>query len=333
MELTLRTPAAPTASAIDDLRAHGICDEDIRLAVDFQDVQRRAGVPVFPLRVICGLDTPQRRSGQLGTTPVFTKNPTRRPGKRALDITRSRVWANSVQTGSTAEAEFAVPLTQRLRGRLVIAGKRALKLGRKLACAARGGERALTANERKLISYSPSCQQILVELLDNEKFRKGWCIPTYETIARWTGLSRSTIYRSLRVLADIGLIEWIRRFDCTRDSVVGARSTQTSNLYRFCLPTWLETLVGLQPPGPADDAHRREQATADHAEMLATWSPAAQGKCTPAMVADVGCRLAQRLGYKHQARECHDGHPPLREDSIDNKQTSDKPPGGASPTA
>jgi hypothetical protein len=73
----------------------------------------------------------------------------------------------------------------------------------------------------KLVCYTPSCQQILIELLDNEKFRKGWCIPAYETIMGWTGLSRSTIYRSLRTLADIGMIEWIRRFIYTQDKDVG----------------------------------------------------------------------------------------------------------------
>jgi hypothetical protein len=109
-----------------------------------------------------------------------------------------------------------------MRARLVIAGKRVLKLGRKLACEARAGERALTDREMKLVCYTPSCQQILIELLDNEKFRKGWCIPAYETIMGWTGLSRSTIYRSLRTLADIGMIEWIRRFIYTQDKDVGA---------------------------------------------------------------------------------------------------------------
>lgn len=322
MELTLRTPNMPADSVIEELRGEGVSYEDIRMALDFQASQRQAGAPVFPLRVICGLEAPQRRSGRVGTARVLAGTPKPRGRKGGLHITRNEVWANSVQTGTDEEAEFASPLTPRMRGRLVIAGKRALKLGRELACQARAGARVLTKREEKLVCYTPSCQQILIELLDNEKFRKGWCIPAYETIMGWTGLSRSTVYRSLRTLADIGMIEWIRRFIYARDNEVGARSTQTSNLYRFRLPQWLEKLVGLFVPVPADEDDRRALAAEDHAQMLAGLPSAERRRAMPecpkarARLISAGLRLDVRMADDRKIQECHGGLPPLNKDSI-----------------
>ncbi|NKJ02660.1 helix-turn-helix domain-containing protein [Novosphingobium sp. SG707] len=328
MLLTLQTPVQPAGSVIEDLRAEGLSFEDIRMGLDLQEAQRRSGAPVLPLRVICGLDAPQRRTNRVGNARILAGTPKPRGRKGGLHITRNEVWANSVQTGTDEEAEFASPLTQRMRARLVIAGKRALKLGRQLACEARAGARALTEQEMKLVCYTPSCQQILIELLDNEKFRKGWCIPAYETIAAWTGLSRSTIYRSLRTLADIGMIEWIRRFIYAHDKEIGARSTQTSNLYRFRLPEWLEKLVGLHTPLPADEEDRRAQAAEEHAAMIATLPPAERRRALPtdvvarAGLVAAGLRLDLRLGVERQARECHDGLPPLIKDYIYKNERS-----------
>lgn len=328
MELTLQSPARPAGSVIEALQAEGVSYDDIRMGLDLQEVQRKAGVPVLPLRVICGLDAPQRRNNQIGNARVLAGTPIPRGRKGGLHITRNEVWANSVQTGSDEEAEFASPLTQRMRARLVIAGKRVLKLGRQLACEARAGERALTEREMKLVCYTPSCQQILIELLDNEKFRKGWCIPAYETIMGWTGLSRSTIYRSLRTLADIGMIEWIRRFIYTQDKDVGARSTQTSNLYRFRLPEWLEKLVGLHTPLPADEEDRRSHAAEEHAAMLATLPAAERRRALPADEVDrarlvaAGLRVDLRLAAERKARECHVGLPPLIKDYIYKNEKS-----------
>lgn len=328
MELTLRTPETPASSVIEALRGEGVSYDDIRMALDLQASQRQAGAPVLPLRVICGLEAPQRRSGQVGNARVLAGTPKPRGRKGGLHITRNEVWADSVQTGTDEEAEFASPLTPKMRGRLVIAGKRVLKMGRELACQARAGARVLSEREQKLVCYTPSCQQILIELLDNEKFRKGWCIPAYETIMGWTGLSRSTVYRSLRTLADIGMIEWIRRFIYARDDEVGARSTQTSNLYRFRLPQWLEKLVGLFVPIPADEEDRRALAAEDHARMLASLAPAERRRAMPVcataragMIA-AGLRLDLRVAEDRKARECHDGLPPLNMDSIYKKGLS-----------
>ena len=39
--------------------------ENIRTALDLQATQRRHGVPVLPLRVICGLEKPQHRNDRV----------------------------------------------------------------------------------------------------------------------------------------------------------------------------------------------------------------------------------------------------------------------------
>lgn len=322
MELTPRTKHFPAHTVIEALRAEGVSDEDIGTALDFQEAQRRAGAPVFPLRVICGLETAERRSGQLSQARILAVKPEPKRRKGGLHITRNPVWAQSVQTGSAEEAEFAAPLNARMRGRLVIAGKRVLKMGRVLARAARAGERTLTPDEEKLAGYTPSCQQILIELLDNEQYRKGWCIPSYEAIVGWTGLSRSTVYRSLRALANIGLIEWIRRFVYARDAEIGARSTQTSNLYRFRLPEWLAKLVGLFTPLPADDEERRADATRDHARMLMGAPSSGRRRrvaCDtmrqPTPISSGEQRDSPDRGMGN-TQECHGDLPPLHKDSF-----------------
>lgn len=328
MELTLKTPGIPADSVIDALRAQGVSDADIRMALDFQEAQRRAGAPVFPLRVICGLEAPTRRNDRMPHTPASVATPARRRGKGGLHITRNPVWAQSVQTGSDEEGAFASRLTAKMRARLVIAGKRAMKLGRELARQARGGDRTLSEQEQKLVSYTPSCQQILTELLDNEKFRKGWCIPAYETIMRWTGLSRSTVYRSLRILADIGLIEWIRRFVYESDSEVGARSTQTSNLYRFGLPVWLEKLVGLFVPISDDDVARRASAAQEYASMLASRSSGTRSRPilarakVQAGIAAVDRQIEERCSAACEGQECHDGLPPPPKNLVFKREES-----------
>lgn len=274
MDYALQKRPAPAGSVIDALRAEGVSEFDINVALALQKTQRNARVPVLSLRVICGREEHvQAESAAFGAASNLGRGlpemPRRRPGRGGLHITRNRVWANSVRTGSENETNFAKPLTKPLRARLVTACKRALDLGNDLATQARAGKRVLSEREKKLVCLTPSCLRVLTELINNEEYRKGWVIPAYETIAKWAHLSRSTIHRALHALADVGLIEWIRRFDYAFDQEHGARSTQTSNLYRFTLPDWLAKLIKIDPPVPVDDAHRRTQSVEDHAAMMA----------------------------------------------------------------
>ncbi|NMN07560.1 MULTISPECIES: helix-turn-helix domain-containing protein [unclassified Novosphingobium] len=292
-------------SAIDSLRAEGVAHDDIRMALDLQAQQRAAGVPVLPLRVICGLEPRRTSAARLLATPTKP-----RVAKGGIHITRRPVWAGSVQTGSAEEHCFARPLSATMRKMIANACYRTFKQAKELAREARTGTRSLTAEEQKLIGFTTSCRDILLKLLDDEKFRKGWCVPAYETIMRWTGLSRSTVHRSLRALADLGFIEWVRRFIYTKDRDFGARSEQTSNLYRITLPAWLSKLLGLQAPTPDDHAHRLDTAQEEYATMLAQLPPGQRARQMPSNLSERATLIsaALRTSLRHSlpatGREC-----------------------------
>lgn len=261
-------------SPIEDLLDSGISREDIDVALLTQQAQRRCGVPILSLRRICGLDDSAGRSmvgprydsarTLTATEPLKVKRHAGKP-----HITRNPVWANSVQEGSPAEADFKRPFHATDRKKIVHACYRTFEHAKKLASDARTGKRDPTEEERKLIGFTASCRDILIKMADHAEHFKGNCTPAYETIMQWTSLSYSTVYRSINILADLGFIEWIRRFTYIKDEYLGARSTQTSNLYRFHLPAWLGNLLGISPPVPDDHVARRESDLENHATMLA----------------------------------------------------------------
>lgn len=320
MGLTLHTSPAMAGSVIDELRAAGVSYEDVQTALAYQEAQRRGGVPVLPLRVICGLDKPQARADRvmLENTRALLMVP-RRGGRPqgGLHITRRKIWANSVKTESPEEAEFHRPLGIPQRTRLYRAKRSLFKLAQKLAHDARQKMRVLTDQELLVAQFTQSCERVLHHLLWEERGRKGWLTPDYETIMEWTGLSRSTVYRTLNLLKEIGLIEWIRRFNYSSDSQSGARSEQTSNLYRLTLPVWLEQMLGLHTPVPADEEHRRHVALEDHAAMLADVSVRERSKLLPddaairAALANAALRLDQRDRALSRTRECQNNFAPL----------------------
>ena len=322
MGLTLQRSLEPAGSVVDELRADGVSFEDIRTALDFQDTQRRAGVPVLPLKVICGVEKPQRRNDSvlLDTTRALIDVPRRggRP-RGGLHITRRKVWANSVRTESSEEADFMQPLGVGLRTRLYRAKRRLFKYASKLAHEARQKVRTLSEREQLVVQFTQSCERVLEALLYEERGRKGWLTPDYETIMEWTGLSRRTVYRTLNVLRDIGVVEWIRRFNYSHDSETGARSEQTSNLYRLTLPTWLEKMLGLHTPVPIDEELRRERALEDHAAMLASAPLRERRRLMPedpaarAAIIGAGLRLDRRESAELRTRECQRNTAPLRD--------------------
>lgn len=321
MDFTLRQPTGAADSVVDELRAEGVSYEDIRTALDLQATQRQSGVPVLPLRVICGLEQPQRRGSSvlLDATRAIVGTPKGGRPTGGLHITRRKIWANSVRTESPEEADFAQQLGNDLRKRLYVAGELTFNLGRKLASEARAGLRILTEREEALVQFTQSCQRVLTAMLRREQGRKGWLTPDYEAIMSWTGLSRSTVHRSLAVLKAIGLVDWIRRFIYSRDDANGARSEQTSNLYRFALPQWLAKRIGLHVPLPVDEEARRETALEDHAAMLAGTSSAERRRLMPddpktrADLANAGFRLDRRIRADLATRECQKNTAPLRE--------------------
>lgn len=320
MDFTLRQSTAPADSVVDELRAEGVAYEDIRTALDLQERQRGAGVPVLPLRVICGLE-PHRRTASnvlLNTTRAIVGTPKGGRPTGGLHITRRKIWANSVRTESAEEADFAQQLGNDLRKRLYVAGELTFNLGRKLASEARAGLRTLTEREEGLVQFTQSCQRVLTAMLRREQGRKGLLTPDYEAIMSWTGLSRSTVHRSLAVLKEIGLVDWIRRFIYSRDNTNGARSEQTSNLYRFALPQWLAKMIGLHVPIPVDEEVRRETVLEDHAAMLAGTPSAERRRLMPddpkirTDLANAAFRLDRRQRSDLEARECQKNTAPLR---------------------
>ena len=325
--------ARASGSVITELLAEGVTREDLDTALALQERQRQCGAPVLSLRTICGRRDGHTPSGfSLSATAAgrLLAAPQPRPRRTGgIHITRRPVWSGSIRTESVAEQEFVRPLSPDERKRISAAGYRTFRRAKQLAAEARAGSRALTEQERKLIGFTSSCRDILVRLLDDAGFRKGWCMPSYETIMRWTGLSRSTVHRSLRILADVGFIEWIRRFIYSRDSEVGARSEQTSNLYRFALPQWLANMIGISsPPAPDDEIQRRAVDQEDTALMLASAGPAEQRRFMPVDEAGraglILAALRTALGSV-DPRECQNHIPPRNEIHIIGGEKRNRP--------
>lgn len=324
MGFTLRGSREADASVVEELRAQGVPYEDIRTALDLQEHQRRLGVPVMPLRAMCGLETvgTGAHGTLLDTTRALVTTSCGGRPQGGLHITRRKIWANSVKTDSPEESDFVRPLGEAMRNRLFVAANRVKDLARDLATEARAGSRTLSDPDKKIVQFTTSCWEILRALVWHEQRRKGWLTPDYETIMKWTRLSRSTVHRSLAILHDIGLIEWIRRFHFSRADRQGARCEQTSNLYRFALPAWLAKRLDLVAPLPVDELARRDQAIEDHAEMVVSLSPVERARLMPSnpAVGEALLSAALRIDRRRQAeaarRECQiNTAPPEKKDS------------------
>lgn len=316
---TLETCVAnvPTG-ALAELRAYGVADQDIATAYELQQRQRSCGVAVLPLAVICGV-RPLERNTKAGLSDTASRligtRPRPRSNRGGVHITGRPVWANSVKTGDAAEAEFVRPLSfdqlKELRRAIHLTFNRARDL---VAKARQGGE--LTADEHKLTLFTRSCRDMLLRIADELRYRKGWCIPSYETLMRWTRLGRRTVKYSLDRLRELGLLEWIRRYDYTRDSQHGARSEQTSNLYRCHLPNWIGKMIGLFSPVPDDEAQRRDVSLELHADMLASVGAIERRRLMPddpaqrAALILAGERSATRQASEVQTRGCKNGTAP-----------------------
>lgn len=262
----------PPQNVIDELLARGISQPDIDLGILTQDAQRRTGAPVLPLAVLVGVEAPSRDyRAQVGhaTRQIMRSKPPARKSAGGLHMTGTPVWAGSVQTGEAEESEFVRPLSTIQRTRFRKACHLILDKAREVARNSRAGE-AQDAEQSRLMRFTTSCHQIYLRLLDELFYRKGWCFPTYETIMRWTGLSRGTVHNAIKALRAIGLLDWKRRYVYSQSKEHGARSEQTSNLYRAEMPKWLAQLIGIDAPLPDDAVSHQQAALEDHALMLAS---------------------------------------------------------------
>lgn len=303
------------------LLAEGIGHDDILMAVEFQERQRKAGVAVYPLRVICGLDDyVPRAPTQFSQTyaliaPLASVKVKRARSKGGLHTTGRPIRAGSVRTGDPKEAEFVRPLSSTERKRLRSFAYKALETAKALAKSFRDG-RDLDDTEQCLLSFTRSCRDVLLALLDEEEFRKGWCYPSYERLEALTSASRRTVHRALMILKGLGVVEWINRYVYTVSKQTGAHSEMTSNLYRFNVPARLAKLLGLHVPKPDDASWHEESAIEDHATMLAQTPPAQRRHLMPT---DIKGRLALTLAalrvdlgrqLSSASRECQNSTPP-----------------------
>lgn len=310
---------AVPAHAVSELRGYGVDDEDIAFAWATQQAQRRAGAPVLPLRTICGVEARSVPSnsvlGPIAGELIGTK-PTTRRKSGGRHITHARVRAGSVQTGCATEADFVRPLSASALKTMRQACHRAFERARELAVARRAGQE-LTPDELRLSAFSKSCRDMMLGILDDLHYRKGWCFPSYETLMEWAGTQRRMVKYALDRLHEIGMIEWIRRFNYTTDKQRGARSEQTSNLYRAHLPQWLAKMIGLAAPVPDDEQHRRDQALEDHASMLARVGKNERRRMMPAdpgiraKLVNAAVRVWRRDLDASVSRECNDCTEPL----------------------
>ena len=327
-------------SVIETLLAEGVSREDIRMALDFQAAQRKAGVTVLSLRTICGRGERRDRASAWKASSALASTPAPAPGsaRRAkpaggIHVTRRPVHAGSIEAGSAAEDDFVRPVPAPLAKQMIGACYKLFKLAKQARHDERCASRQATLDETRLYGFTAACRDIAIRLIDEGKFRKGWCMPSYETIMRWTGYSRTTVARALRKLADLGLIEWIKRFTYSKDEVAGTRIEQTSNLYRFKLPDWLTRLASpTAPPPPPDDAdHARAADTEDHAFMLASLLPEERLKAMPADDSLRAKLIAAAIAAESRAqnegnmRECQNDTPPHNDSSNKEELKRNRP--------
>lgn len=308
----------PPQHVIDELLARGVAPDDIDLGILTQNAQRRAGVSVLPLAVIVGVEAPTLGyRSQIGHTTariMRTRPPTRR-STGGRHITRNPVWAGSVQVGEDQESSFVRPISKDQCRKLRHACRLILEKARELARLSRAGN-SLTAEQSQLLNFTTSCHEIYLRMLDELSYRKGWCVPSYETVMGWTGLSRGTVYNALQALRSIGLLDWTRRFTYSQSKEQGARSEQTSNLYRAHLPQWLGKLIGLHVPPPDDAVAHQEAALEDHALMLASTGKVERRHLMPAdpearaALIAAAARADRRQAGNGEAREFNRWLPP-----------------------
>jgi hypothetical protein len=243
-----------------------------------------------------------------------TKPPTRK-SMGGRHRTGNPVWGGSVQTGDDEEREFVRPISKDQCRSLRHACRRILDKARELARQSRAGT-PLTKEQTRLLDFTTSCHEIYLRMVDELSYRKGWCVPSYETVMGWTGLSRGTVYNALNTLRRIGLLDWTRRFIYNQSKEHGARSEQTSNLYRAHLPQWLAKLIGFHVPPPDDALAREDAALEEHAVMLASAGKVERRRLMPvdpearAALIAAASRVDRRLAAEGETREFSEWLPP-----------------------
>jgi hypothetical protein len=145
------------------------------------------------------------------------------------------VLPGSREAGTFEDAFFAAPAKGET-DRVLRAARRALDAARMLRRIERRGDRVLTTSERLVARLSAGAVRVLEELLALARLNRGRVYPSYDHLARVTGLGRATVARGLKLLEEIGFLVRQRRFARLRAEGAGPRIAQTSNAYRLMLP-------------------------------------------------------------------------------------------------
>lgn len=170
------------------------------------------------------------------------------------------VLPGSLEAG-TIEDRFFRPPSPGEADRMLKAAERAAAEGRGMARAERAGSRTLSAFERLTTKLTSSAVSIYQELTRLFWKYQGRVFPSYDHFVNATGFSRSTVFRSLAVLEQLGFLVRQRRFKRIEGQGPGPRYQQTSNAYRLELPKAMTRYLPayMRPaPLPVDEAWRRE---------------------------------------------------------------------------
>lgn len=297
---------------IERLKEAGISDEDISVALRLQETQRQARVPVAGLGAAVGRPDLDPSESDFPTFDAVLRLKPRKRSRGGLHVTKVPVHADSVPANSPADHDFCRSLPSKLRKDLKRAAFRAFDRALEWRSDHRTSRRDLAPQERLVTRYTAAVHRVLLALLDQEEYRNGKLYPCYETIAKWARCSRSTAIRAINTLAALGVVEWLRRYVHTKDPQTGARSEQTSNVYRLTLPRWLRLALGMDAaPTPSDvDQHQQEQMES-YAAMLASAPAPERRRVMPTDVAGrarliIGAYAAdQRAVTESKRRECH----------------------------
>lgn len=223
-------------------------------------------------------------------------------------VLRPQVLRGSIEAGTFEEAFFAPPAKGETDHMLRTA-RRSLDAGRQLRREARQGTRILTVAERLLTTLTSASVRIFEELLTLARLNRGQVFPSYEHLARATGLGRATVARALGILEAVGFLVRQRRFRKVRTDGPGPRYKQTSNAYRPTLskivqpylPRWLRPA-----PRPDDELQRRAEHKDAMDHMLSQLSCTEWAQATvDGALGKVLARLGAALDRQERESQMH----------------------------
>lgn len=242
----------------------------------------------------------------------------RRPGRPARPFhgnphrTHAPVRRKCRETGGVAgrwEAGWIIRYDWTATHKKVEAMRRAVVHGKALRVAASAeGQVETDGLQRILMSLTHTDLAVFEVLAIQGALSKGDIYPSFDTIGKKAGCSRSTVARALRKLDRLALIERQGRFIAVErgpgDDNPGKRYEQTTNLYRIMpTPAWLKAILPDwlgEPPAPVDDAQRRQQERVEFDRMKQEAAGAAMDPGLAAALASLGKTLADQ--------ECRESH-------------------------